>query len=225
LGSASGSVVRVVPPLHAVTDGAVVARPDFLSRAAELIAALGARLAFHLRAPGAAGRVMYELAAALAPRAAAAGALLLVNDRVDVALASGAGGAQIGAHGIPLADVRHLLAPHHVLGASVHSRAGADDAVRAGADFLLVGTVFRSRSHPDRDGSGVQVLRELAGLGTPLIAIGGVTPERVREVRRTGASGVAALSGIWDAAEPVAAAFAYLHEWSDVDEERYGNHG
>ena len=79
------------------------------------------------------------------------------------------------------------------------------------ADYLVVGTVFATPSHPGRMGAGPELLaRVQAATSIPLLAIGGITPERVAEVVAAGASGVAVLSGIWGAAEPGAAVLGYL---------------
>lgn len=203
-----------IPPLHVVTDDAVVAREDFLDVAWRVAEAGGPLLVFHLRAPRASGRRMYELARALLDAVMAADGRLVVNDRVDVALAA-ADGAQVGARGLHAADARRILAPDDLLGVSVHSVDEARDARAAGADFVLAGTIWRTESHPGRPGAGTGLIREIAGLGIPTIAIGGVTPERVGEAREAGAAGVAVVRGVWDAPEPAAAVTEYLEHWKD----------
>lgn len=174
-------------------------------------------MAVHLRAPTADGRRLYEIGAALVPEARAAGALLLVNDRLDVALACGADGVQLGARGIGVAVARELVsgAPgvagaRPLVGASVHGAAEARAAAAAGADFLLVGTLYATPSHPGRSGSGPRVLRDLRTLGAPCIGIGGITPVRVEEVREAGGWGVAVIRGVWDAVDAEAALHEYL---------------
>lgn len=204
-----------LPPLHIVTDDAVLAGEDFLVRAAQVLEAGGAEVALHLRGPTTGGRRLYELAAELVPRARSVGALLLINDRLDVALASGAHGAQLGARGIPPLDARRLLGPDRLLGISVHSAAEAEAAVSAAADFLLVGTLCETASHPGRSGAGTGILRELARFGVPLVGIGGITPARAPGVRRAGAAGVAVLRGVWEANEPGGAVRGYLQAWRD----------
>ncbi|HEV2131732.1 MAG TPA: thiamine phosphate synthase, partial [Longimicrobiaceae bacterium] len=138
---------------------------------------------------------------------------LLINDRVDVALACGAHGVQLGARGLRAADARRLLGDRSLLGVSVHSSEEADAA--AGADFLLVGTLFPTASHPERKGAGTQLLRRLANLALSQIGIGGITTERVAEVRRAGAAGIAVLSGVWQAEEPGRAVEEYLRAWKE----------
>ncbi|HEX2094340.1 MAG TPA: thiamine phosphate synthase [Longimicrobiaceae bacterium] len=207
---------REVPPLHLVTDDGVLARPDFPQRADEVLRAGGCRVALHLRGPRTGGRRLYGLAAELAPVARGCGALLLVNDRVDVALAAGADGVQLGRRGIRAMDARVLLGPGRVIGSSVGALEEGRHAVD-GSDFLLVGSVYPTPSHPGREGIGPAGLRMLVGLGIPVVGIGGVVPERVAEVGRAGARGVAVLRGVWGAADAVGAVLRYLQAWKDAD--------
>ncbi len=206
---------RWVPPLHVVTDDGVLARRDFAARAGEVLATGAGEVALHLRGPRTSGRRLYELASALVPLAHETGALLLVNDRVDVALAAGVGGAHLGARSLSPADARGLLGGVGRVGASVHSRAEAEAAVSGGADFLVVGTLYATGSHPGRCGAGVGLLLDMAGLGVPLVGIGGITIGRVAEVREAGAHGVAVLRGVWDAERPWDAVREYLREWKE----------
>jgi thiamine-phosphate diphosphorylase len=92
----------------------------------------------------------------------------------------------------------------------VHDLAAAEAARSEGADYLVVGPVFATTTHPGAAPLGLEAFGRIAALGLPAIAIGGVTPERVRAVREAGAWGVAAIRALWDAAEPAAAARAML---------------
>lgn len=174
----------------------------------------GPLLVFHLRAPRAPGRRMYELARALLDAVRAADGRLVVNDRVDVARAA-ADGAQVGARGLHPADARRVLGADGLLGVSVHSVDEARDARQAGADFVLAGTIWQTPSHPDAPGTGTGLIREIAALGIPTIAIGGVTPARIGEVREAGGAGVAVIRGVWAAPDPAAAVAEYLRHWKD----------
>lgn len=202
-----------IPPLHVVTDDEVVGRGDFLDRARRIVEAGGAAVAFHLRAPRGSGRRMYDLAASLREMVADAGALLIVNDRVDVALAAAADGAHVGARGMAAADARWLLGPNRLLGVSVHSVDEARDAMGGGVDYVLAGTIWDTPSHPERRGVGIGLIGEIAALGISTIAIGGVTPARVAEARDAGAAGVAVIRGVWDAPDPADAVNEYLKHW------------
>jgi thiamine-phosphate pyrophosphorylase len=202
-----------IPPLHVVTDDEVVGRSDFLDAARVIVGAGGADVALHLRAPRSSGRRMHDLAATLRGVVAEAGALLIVNDRIDVALAVEADGAQVGGRGLGAADVRRLLGPDRLLGVSVHSVDEARAAVDGGAEYVLAGTIWETPSHPERRGAGIGLIREIAALGIPTIAIGGVTAARAAEVRDAGAAGVATIRGVWDAPDPAAAVSEYLEHW------------
>jgi thiamine-phosphate diphosphorylase len=102
------------------------------------------------------------------------------------------------------------------VGRSVHSAREAELAAREGADYLMVGNVYRTSSHPDRPPGGLALVRDSARLGLPVIAIGGIDPARAAEVRDQGAYGVAAISALWGAANPAAAALALLAPWSEA---------
>ena len=129
-------------------------------------------------------------------------ALLFVNDRIDVALACGADGVQLGEDAMPAVAARSITGGL-LLGRSVHDVEGALKAQADGADALVVGTIFPSGSHPDREAAGVGLLERLRGrLQIPYLAIGGVTEENVDSVMEAGASGVAVISAISKRADP-----------------------
>ena len=86
--------------------------------------------------------------------------------------------------------------------------------MQEGADFLVVGNIYETLSHPGRPAGGLELVRSTAELGVPVIAIGGITPARVREVHAAGAYGVAAIRGLWHAPDPFAAALAMLEPWT-----------
>ncbi len=206
-----------LPALHAVTDDAVLARPDFLAVAQAVLAAGGRDVALHLRGPHMGGRSLLELAEPLARAADRNGALFVVNDRVDVALAAGAGGVQLGRRSMLAADARSLLGDGPLVGVSVGSTAETWDAAEGGADFVVAGSVYATATHPGREGMGTRGLRGIAALGIPTVAIGGITPERVAEVRAAGARGVAAIRAVWEADDPARAVARFLEAWKDAD--------
>lgn len=206
----------VVPVVHAVTTDAIVALPDFLDRAHEVMHALGPRGAVQLRAHHTPAHRLYEVARRLAAIQELTGAWLVLNDRVDVALAVGARGAQLTSRSMTVADARRI-APALAVGASVHDVPTAEEAARAGAAWVVAGHVFATASHPGEAGRGPSFVRELvARLGRPaaggvaVVAIGGVLPEHVPELRALGAHGVAAIRGIWEASDAARAATDYL---------------
>ena len=202
-----------IPVLHAVTDDIVVARADFLARARGVMAALGARGALHLRAPALDGRPMYALAVALAGVQRETGCWLVVNDRLDVALASGARGAQLTSRSISVADARARVAPSSFpLGVSVHAPDEAWLAANQGATWIVAGHVHQTASHPGEAGRGEAFISSVidAAEETPVIAIGGVRAEHLAALRRAGAHGAAVIRGIWGAADSARAAADYL---------------
>lgn len=139
-------------------------------------------------------------------------ALLVVNDRVDVALAVGADAVQRASTSLPVKDIRGLVGGQLKIGASVHSLQDAIEAEINGADWVVFGPVYDTPSK--RMYGPPQGLDKLARLATavkiPVIAIGGITPERVREVRRAGAQGVAVISAILTADSPADATLRFL---------------
>ena len=100
-----------------------------------------------------------------------------------------------------------------LIGRSVHSVSGAVEAQSDGADFLIAGTIFPSPSHPYGPTQGVDFLRALCReVSVPILAIGGVTTQNVREVMEAGCSGVAVISAISEAEDPGAAASSLVNE-------------
>lgn len=136
-------------------------------------------------------------------------AKLVINDRIDVALAAGAGGVQLAGHSLPPASA-HGIAPGLRLGRSVHSPEEAAKAGWEGADFCLYGHVYPTACKPGQRERGLeQLARAVQCAGIPLVAIGGVEPGNAGAILATGAAGIAVMSGICGAEDPVAAASAY----------------
>lgn len=212
----------MIPKFHVVTDDEILARPDFETRALEVCenfekresadgSVAGASLAFHIRGPRTTGRRLTRLARTLCEPAAASGITLLVNDRLDIALAVGAAGVHLGTRSMPPSEARRLLGVDRLLGVSVHSAGEAVEAAESGADYLFVGTLFETPSHPGVVPRGAEFMGSVASrVSLPLVGIGGVTPERAAEVLASGGYGVAAIRGIWDAPSPPDAVQAYL---------------
>ena len=118
---------------------------------------------------------------------------VLVSSRCDVAVAAGAAGVNLPERDVGIEFARGLIR-HGLVGRSVHSLEAAMRAQDEGADFVIYGPVWPSASHPDVEPAGVDALASIASaLRIPVLAIGGVTEERVAEVRAAGASGYAAI--------------------------------
>ncbi|SDP16793.1 thiamine phosphate synthase [Halobacillus aidingensis] len=119
---------------------------------------------------------------------------------------------QLTHHSLPVSQVKQTF-PELNVGKSVHSLKEAIDAKEEGADFLLYGNIYPTSSKPGKAGKGLDSLREIIEhVGCPVVAIGGITPERAGDVIRTGAQGIAVMSGILQAEDPVKAAQAYRTE-------------
>ena len=218
----------MIPRLHVVTDDEVLARPDFEARACEVCEVFEARepadqeacasVALHIRGARTTGRRLTRLARILCERAASSGVLLLVNDRVDVALAVGAEGVHLGSRSLPPVEARRLLGVSRLLGLSVHSVSEAAEAADSGVDYLFVGPIFETPSHAEAVAKGPELMGLVASrIDLPLVGIGGVTPERAVAVLRSGGHGVAAIRGIWDAPSPPDAIKAYLDAVQERD--------
>ena len=205
--------MRPLPRVHAVTDAAVLALPDFGIRAAA-IASIGSSVALHARDRTAGGATLAAAASRLAALARPPEAMVFVSGRPDVAAACGAGGVQLAAGDLAPADARRIAGG--LIGRSVHSADEALAAADEGADFVIAGSVYATASHAGQAALGPAFVTACARGGLPVIAIGGITPERAREVREAGAWGVAAISALWHAADPAAAALLLLAPWLDA---------
>jgi thiamine-phosphate diphosphorylase len=207
--------VRPLPRLHAVTDASVIATADFPVRAAA-IAAAGSAVGLHARDRSSGGAALARVALRLVALARPPEASVLVNSRPDVAQAIGAQGVQLGGSDLRPAEARASF-PVGWIGCSVHSRQEAEQAAAEGANFLMVGNVYQTATHPGRPGSGLALVRDSARLGIPVIAIGGIDVARAVEVRDAGAYGVAAITALWRASDPAAAALALLAPWTEAE--------
>jgi thiamine-phosphate diphosphorylase len=183
-----------LPRLHAVTDERVARRPDLTALAEALARTAGFDLAFHARGRDLSGLEHFDLATRLS---AYPPTRLFVNDRLDIALACGASGVQLGSASLDPEDARRLDTRWWI-GKSVHTLAEAEAAQTAGADYLLVGPVFPTATHPTRDPLKPATLSAIVALGLPVIAIGGVTPGRAAPLKAAGVHGVAAIRAFWD---------------------------
>ena len=202
-----------LPCLCLVADTSVANPEEFVSRVSASVA--GGVGLVQLRAKELPGGQMLALTEEL-KRAVDGQAVLLVNERADVAIAASADGVQLGEDALPVASARQLLPDSALIGRSVHSVEGAADAFTAGADFLVVGTMFATGSHPGAVPAGPRLMREVSrflGLSkgsAPLFGIGGIAAHNLAEVVDAGASGVAVIRSILSAPDPQLAA-AELH--------------
>ncbi len=191
--------------LMAVTDDRVLAGRDLI--AASVAAVEGGATAVQLRLKDAPPRELVGLARELVRRLPVP---VLINDRLDVALAAGAGGVHLGGDDLPVARARALVPPGFVIGASVGDEGEA--ARVAGADYWGVGPWRMTGTKADAGAAlgpaGFRRIGALAGL-VPCVAIGGVTPADVPDVLGAGGVGVAVVSGIFGGPDPAAGARRY----------------
>lgn len=168
----------------------------------------GGATVVQLRDKQATTREMIELGRALLDVTRPAGVPLIVNDRVDVALAIDADGVHVGLDDMPVALARRLLGPDRLLGFSPDSPEGARQGEREGADHLGIGDVFGTPTKSDAGTPiGLGGLSAAAGaVSIPVVAIGGITADNAASVIRVGAAGVAVISAVVGAGDPEAAA-------------------
>ena len=157
-----------------------------------------------------------DAGAGLRAACAEAGIPFILNDDAILAADLGADGVHLGEDDGGIAPARMLLGERALIGVSCY-----DDIERArmlaaqGADYIAFGTFFPSPTKPNARRAGLDLLRDSADLGLPRVAIGGITPDNARMLVDAGADLVAAISGVYDAADPVAAARAYLSNFED----------
>jgi thiamine-phosphate pyrophosphorylase len=195
--------------LYLITDRAAASRPP--ADVVEECLAAGLR-AVQLREKDLEARDLLALADTLRETTHRHGARLIVNDRADVALATRADGVQRTHASLPVSALRAITPAGFLVGASVHSEAEARDAAAEGADFIVFGPVYdtpsKRRYGPPQ---GLAALEAVArAVDRPVLAVGGLTPERVADVLGVGAAGVAVIAAIYGAARPADATKAFL---------------
>ncbi|MCW2580241.1 MAG: thiE2 [Blastococcus sp.] len=194
---------RPLGGLHVLTD----ARGG--RRALEVVAAAVAAGApvVQVRAKQCTDRDLYDFAIAVVAICRPAGVICLVNDRVDIALAVGASGTHLGATDLPVAAARRIAGPDHLIGGTARDPERARQLVAEGADYLGVGPAWPTTTKsglPDPLGpAGIRAVAE--AVDVPVVAIGGVTAERVPELLAAGAAGVAVVGAVAAATDPGAA--------------------
>jgi thiamine-phosphate pyrophosphorylase len=188
-----GKLTLPHPTLGLITDPTV---PDLVTKVEKALSA-GVNMV-QLRGHQLQAVELYRLALALHPLCERYQAAFIVNDRIDVGLAAGADGFQLGARSLPLAAARLLIGEDYLLGASVHACEQALAAAAGGADFLLVGTIFSSSTHPGEPPRGTGLLYEIKQLlpTYPLLAVGGITGTNAGQAMRAGADGIAVIAAI-----------------------------
>lgn len=205
-----------LPRLHVLVSERELDGPSGLA-AVQRVLERAAPVAVHLRARLPTRR-LFEVATALAPSAVRTGGWVIVNGRPDVAVAAGARAVQLGRAALGVRATRRMVAAcggSLAIGASVHDAKGAVQAVRDGADYLVLGTIYATPSHPGRAGSGPTAVAEAveevgsvaaAAAEAPILGIGGLRADRIREVAAAGAYGIVVGRAVWSAPDPPRAA-------------------
>jgi thiamine-phosphate pyrophosphorylase len=182
-----------------VTDLAVADAAEIVRRASLLVAALGDAIAFGVRDHDRSVRVRYELAKALV----ATGARVVVHDRCDVALASGAHGVQLGERSIGVREARTLLGEHAWIGRSCHDARGLEEARAEGADAVTLSPLFASPGKGEPLGEARFAALRAQFPSLYVIALGGIDQSNAERARRAGADAVAAIRAWLATDDPV----------------------
>lgn len=185
-----------LPNLYAITDAEISNCSH--EEIVEMMLAGGARL-IQLRDKEASAREFLDAARASIALTRSVGARLIINDRVDIALTSGADGVHLGQEDMSVEEARDILGEDKIIGVSTHSLAQFNAALDTSANYIAVGPVYPTTTKENPDPVvGLELVREARKItDRPLVAIGGITPERAPEVITAGADSVAAISALY----------------------------
>ena len=192
----------ILPPLYLVTDRHQIGETDFLKFLGELIPHGGFML--QLREKDLSMRALFQLAAAISKWTKSFHVPFLINDRVDVVMATQADGVHLRESSLPVQKARECLGPNRLIGASVHSVKDAVAREQEGADFVVLGPIYDTPSKRVYGSPvGLSILQEATQMcRIPIFAIGGIQLSCVEEIQKTGAYGVAVISSIFQSASP-----------------------
>jgi thiamine-phosphate pyrophosphorylase len=188
--------------LYLVTDRSLTQGRDLLWVLQQALD--GGVKAIQLREKDLGGRELFFLAEAARKLTRRYHARLLINDRIDIALAVDADGVHLSTASIPIESARALLGRQRLLGASTHSLEEAEEAERNGADFVVFGPIYFTPSKaPYGSPQGSAALKKVVDkISLPIYAIGGIKPENIADTCRAGVCGVALISAVMSAADP-----------------------
>ena len=187
------SIARAIR-LYVIPDRKIGAPKNLVEQTKELLA--GGATAIQLRDKELSGRKLLETATEMARLCKEAGALFIVNDRLDIAILSGAHGLHIGQSDIPLAEAKKLSPPSFIIGVSAQTIEEARLAEKQGADYLGIGAVFPT-STKEAEALGLTgTARVASATSLPSVAIGGINLENAAEIMKTGVSGLSLISAI-----------------------------
>lgn len=187
------TLMQMPSHLYAMIDPAGGHEPVAL---AQILIDAGARI-LQLRLKDATARDFFAAARAIVPLARAAGAKLIINDRVDIAMLSEADGVHIGQQDLPLEAARRLLGPHRIIGVSTHSVEQARTAEAGGADYIGFGAMYSGGLKDVKNAQGLARLQEVRrAVQLPIVAIGGITEATMPAVIGAGADAAAIITDI-----------------------------
>ena len=193
--------MRLPSPLYVILDRSVTRGRDLPNLLGAILSG-GCRLV-QLREKSMPLAELLPLARRLARQCREAGALFIVNDRADLALASGADGLHVGQDDLPARDARAILRPGMILGVSTHDPEQARRAVVDGADYVAVGSIFPTTTKAGFQLVGTELIRRVRPeVPVPLVGIGGITPDNAPAVLGAGADAVAVISALGAAPDP-----------------------
>src|SRR5438045_505744 len=198
-------IVRLtLPTIYPITDTTIsgLSHRDQVKQLIE-----GGATLIQLREKRASPREFFPDAREALTIARSAGVKLIINDRVDIALAIGADGVHLGQTDMPVEAVRRLLGDRAIIGFSTHNLNQVEEAIRLPIDYLAFGPIFTTATKENPDPIvGLTELAQIKNLvgSLPLVAIGGISPDAIREVLISGADSAAIISAVLNRAHPIA---------------------
>jgi len=199
--------------VYLVTDRRILQGRDLLDAVAEAIE--GGVTLIQLREKEVSSREFYQIALKVKDLAHSRGVPLLINDRLDIALAVNADGLHIGQEDLPLKVARKLLGPDKIIGLSVSNLEDAVQGEKEGADYLGAGAVYPTTSKDVSESpigpDGLKKIKDAVSI--PVVGIGGINLFNIEEVKRTGVDGVAVISAIMGAPDIKDAARKLADAW------------
>ncbi|NLW06911.1 MAG: thiamine phosphate synthase [Clostridia bacterium] len=202
--------------LYLVTDRGILKGRSLLQAVEEALA--GGVTLVQLREKDICSRDFYQLGLAMKELTARFGVPLLINDRLDIALAVDADGVHIGQEDLPLAVVRRLIGPDKIVGYSVSNPTEARYGEKNGADYLGAGPVYvTSTKKVDIEPLGPAGLRQItAAVSIPVVGIGGINLNNIQKIKNSGLAGVSIVSGILGSDDPGRTARLIRQQWGNV---------
>jgi thiamine-phosphate pyrophosphorylase len=194
-----------LPPLNAIIDAEASARAGLTVVATARACLDGGARFLQLRGKNLSGAELLDAATAIVGLAHEAGAIVIVNDRADIAKLSGADGVHLGQEDLSPAAARAILGAEAIVGWSTHTDDQIAQAGREPISYLAVGPIFGSTTKATGyDAVGLDIVRRAARLGRPVVAIGGITRENAASVLAAGAASVAVIGALVGGADPAA---------------------